>query len=222
MTAGLNRGETVFAGVRNPERADALQALKASFESQLHVLQLDVNHEVDRQGAIAAISPHGALDLLIHNAGINSKSKGMAEGLVRFGTLTESALMSYVKTNAIAPLLLTQTLEPLLTKSKSAVVIAISSWFASLEESHERDFNYSYSGSKTLLNMYFRLAGNTLKSKGITTLIVNPGWMQTDMGGGKATLTPETVAESIYTLEQKADTTMAAQFFDWNGDRHPW
>ncbi|MEL7141181.1 MAG: hypothetical protein AAFY33_14475 [Cyanobacteria bacterium J06643_4] len=42
------------------------------------------------------------------------------------------------------------------------------------------------------------------------------------MDDRKTTLTPETVAESLYMLAQNADATIAAQFFDWNGDSHPW
>lgn len=221
----LEYGDTVYAGVRNPDKAEKLYVLQQDYGARLQILTLDITQPSHREAARDAIaSSHGHLDVLIHNAGVNSKSQNMGDGSahVSFGALTEEALLSTTKINAIAPLLLTQDLTPLLEKSDSAIVVAISSWFASLEGNQDRDFNYSYSGSKTLLNLYFRLASNALKKKGAIAFMVNPGWMQTDMGGANASLTPQASAEAIYALVQQADLEMAGQFLDWNGEIHPW
>lgn len=225
VKSALDSGHIVCAGVREPAKADELQTIKEAFPTHLHILPLDITVPTKRALVIDAIDKaFGKIDIVIHNAGINSRSRGIEDGSahVNFGSLTEKALLSNVKTNAIAPLLFTQELTPLLSTSERGVVVAISSWFASLEGNQDRAFNYSYSGSKTLLNLYFRLAANALKPEGIVAFMVNPGWMKTDMGGSKASLTSEDSAEAIYTMVKAASLEMAGQFLDWNGDIHPW
>jgi NAD(P)-dependent dehydrogenase (short-subunit alcohol dehydrogenase family) len=225
VKSAIDSGHIVCATVREPANASDLQDIKSAFLTNLYVLPLDITVPKKRAAVIAEITrAFGKIDIVIHNAGINSRSKGIEEGEahVTFGSLTEEALLSNVKTNAIAPLLFTQELAPLLSNSERGVVVAISSWFASLKGNQDRAFNYSYSGSKTLLNLYFRLAANALKPKGIVAFMVNPGWMKTDMGGSKATLTPEESANAIYAMAKAATPEMAGQFLDWNGDVHPW
>lgn len=211
-------GYTVYAGVRSESAAADL----AGFAG-VRPVALDVTHREQRAGCLEKIaSETGAIDLLIHNAGVNSSSSmfGEPQTQVRFGSLTEEALAGTACINAIAPLLLTQEAAPLL--AASARVIAISSWFASIEESGSRDFNFGYTGSKAILNAYFRLAANALRPRGVITLIVNPGWMRTDMGGQRATRSPDESAADILRLAAGADETMSGTFVDCDGTPHSW
>lgn len=218
--AAAARGFHVFAGVRDISADRELKSV-----SNVQPLELDVTNPEQRMRAVRAIQEAGGrLDLLIHNAGINSSSRqfGAAETQVKFGSLTEAALLGVARTNAVAPLLFTQELAGFLQAAGEAKVIAISSWFASIEENGSRDYNYGYSGSKALLNAYFRLAANALKTSGTIAFMANPGWMRTDMGGERAERSPEESASAILNLADKADKTFAGTFMDWNGDKHPW
>lgn len=219
-TGAASKGYKVYAGVRTREAGDLFSSYK-----NIHPVILDVTHAEDRRQITEEIThQEGRLDLLIHNAGINSSSKifGSAETQVSFGSLTQEALVGTAQTNAVAPLLLTQELAPLIKGSGEAKIVAVSSWFASIEESGERDYNFGYTGSKALLNAYFRLAANALRPLGAITFMVNPGWMKTDMGGQRAERTPDQSAEDIFTLIEKADSSMIGAFVDWNGAPHPW
>jgi NAD(P)-dependent dehydrogenase (short-subunit alcohol dehydrogenase family) len=211
------RGFRVYAGVRSEAEPFGHDAITP--------LVLDVTDAAQRQQAAKRVSEEaGSLDLLIHNAGINSSSPvfGPPETQVRFGTLTREALLGVAETNAVAPLLFTQELLPLLAKDGAARVVAVSSWFASIEECGGRDFNFGYSGSKALMNCYFRLAANALRPHGVTAFMVNPGWMRTRMGGERAERDPADSARDILNLAVCPGDELAGRFVDCNGSDHAW
>lgn len=216
--AAATSGYKVYAGVRSESAAEELARI-----DNVHPVILEVTSDTQRGKCLHAIATQsGTLDLLIHNAGVNSSSAsfGPPQTQVRFGSLSEEALAGTARINAIAPLLLTQEAAPLLAQGSR--VVAVSSWFGSIEESGARDFNFGYTGSKALLNAYFRLAANALRPRGVLTLIVNPGWMRTDMGGERATRSPDESAADILRLAEEADEEMNGAFVDCDGTRHPW
>ncbi|GAG03097.1 unnamed protein product, partial [marine sediment metagenome] len=61
-----------------------------------------------------------------------------------------------------------------------------------------------------------------LRPDGIIVVALNPGWVQTDMGGSSADLTPtESVRGMLGVIERltEADTS---KFFTREGQEHPW
>ena len=56
-----------------------------------------------------------------------------------------------------------------------------------------------YRSSKAAVNMVMRSLAIDLAARGITCVVVNPGWVRTDMGGPNATLAP---SESISRLRR--------------------
>jgi len=61
-----------------------------------------------------------------------------------------------------------------------------------------------------------------LAPRGITCVVVNPGWVQTAMGGPHAKITP---AESVTKLRRLIETLGPAQsgkFFNYDGKEYPW
>ena len=72
------------------------------------------------------------------------------------------------------------------------------------------------------MNMVMRSLAIDLAPRGITCVVVNPGWVRTDMGGSHATLTP---AESVKRLRDLIETLGPAQsgkFFNYDGREYPW
>lgn len=211
------RGFRVYAGVRADSEPFPLPDIFA--------IPLDVvSAEHRRAAAERILTDSGRLDLLVHNAGINSSSArfGAPETQVRFGSLTRDALLGVVEVNGVAPLLLTQELAGLLTVAGSGRVVAISSWFASISECGGRAFNFGYSGSKALMNCYFRLAANALAESGAVTFMVNPGWMRTRMGGERAQRDPAEAARAILDLASRPDASLLGRFVDTDGTDHAW
>ena len=48
-----------------------------------------------------------------------------------------------------------------------------------------------YAASKAALNMMNRALAGDLKERGVISVVMNPGWVRTNMGGEKAKLSPE-------------------------------
>jgi len=62
-----------------------------------------------------------------------------------------------------------------------------------------------------------------LQKEGIATVAVNPGWVQTRMGGFSANLSPEeSIQRLIDNVLVKITLEDAGKFFDWDGSEHSW
>lgn len=220
----LTRGDTIWAGVREPEKSHQLTELKAKYPQQLHLIPLDVTDAAAIENVWQQLHTEaGALDLLINNAGINSMSAdaGGSAAHLRLGELDSNRMLAMFHINAVAPLMLAQRCIDLLATGDNPRIINISSWLGSLTNKASGG-NYSYCASKTALNMLMRALAFEVISKGIITVIFNPGWMQTDMGGPRAKLTPEESAQSILKVTEKLTPSDAGRFLNWDGTEHPW
>lgn len=220
--AAAGRGLDVIGTVRNLDAATGLRALATESGARVDVRQLDVAAGPSREALVAQLLADGEpLSLLVHNAGVNSRSAGVGSTPehARLGSLTEEALLATIRTNAIGPLLLTQGLLPLL--ADGARVVGISSWLGSIAGARDGG-NQSYAGSKALLNMYLRLSGNELQRRGVACFLVNPGWVRTDMGGPNASADPAAVAGAILDLTERPGLDLAGRFVDIDGVDHPW
>lgn len=222
VKSALNKGYTVFAGCRNPEKADDLKELEINHSNKLFIVSLDPTREESIADAVNFVSSKVSnLDILVNNAGINSKSSGVDPLFhLQLGKLQAEPMLAMFHLNSIAPIMITQGFLDLLKKSNQARVINISSWFASL--SIPQKGNYTYSASKAALNMFTKILANDLAKFNIITLVVNPGWMKTDMGGKSANLEPIDSATSILDFSENLKTEDNIKFFNHDGTEHPW
>jgi NAD(P)-dependent dehydrogenase (short-subunit alcohol dehydrogenase family) len=62
----------------------------------------------------------------------------------------------------------------------------------------------AYRSSKAAVNMVMRSLAIDLAPRGITCVVVNPGWVRTDMGGPQATLTPAEERDEAKTFDRDA------------------
>ena len=220
----LAEGATVFAGHRDNSNTDALRALKTEHPATLVPILLDVTSEDSRSRAIQEIAGHvEGIDLLINNAGIHSQSRELlaAQRNLVLGELESTGLNAMLQTNAIAPLLLTQGMLPLLTRGHAPRVLNMSSRRGSLATTTAGG-NYGYCLSKAALNMASRILATDLAARGIVVIAVHPGAVQTDMRSPDACLTPAQSARAILELTDTLALSDAGQFYNWDGTVHPW
>ena len=220
----LDRGDKVLAGVRHPEKARALQELKTTQGEQLTLVTLDVADTASIEASWQTVrSSYDALDLLINNAGINSMSHdaGGAAAHSRLGELDPEQINAMFRVNAIDPLMMAQRYLDLLKAGNSPRVVSISSWLGSLTDK-TKGGNYSYCASKTALNMLMRTLAFDVIKEGIVAVVVNPGWVQTDMGGSKASLTPKESVQGLLQVVDNLTEKDAGRFFNRDGTEHPW
>lgn len=211
----LSSGATVYAACRRPGQATALNRLAGDYPTHLKVLPLDVG----KPASIAALRSELALltdrlDRLINNAGILASNE-------RFGHLEPDTMARSYAINAIGPVLLTQACADLLEAGDSPRIGNISSGLSSI--SGVSGFHSpSYNASKAALNMWTRLLAHALNPRGILCFALRPGWVRTDMGGEKATLSPdESVAGMIEVLEN-ATADDQATLLGYDGGRTAW
>jgi len=216
------RGDRVLATVRDPARADALRALERGADGHLQVEQLDV---ADPDSIAALRANVGAktsrIDGLINNAGINSSGVPAQQGNLRLGALEPTGIERMIRVNAIGPLLLTQACTDLLAAAEGAKVVSISSWLGSISVKTSGG-NYGYCASKATLNMLARALAFDLAPMGITSVVVNPGWVSTEMGGPKARLAPAESAAGILQVMDGLAPADAGRFLQWDGSEHAW
>ena len=208
----------VFAGCRHPERAEELQKLTVEHPGKLSVLCLDVTDESAIAAAVGNIqSQVDSLDLLINSAGVYPR------GETTPCTVTAETLLYAFRLNSVAPLIVAQHCLNLLRKGRNPKIVNISSKMGSLWwKEKEGGGDYSYCSSKAALNMLTRTLALDLQKEGIIVVVVNPGWVQTDMGGETADLTPSQSVAGLLNVIRKLTMQQTGRFFSWTGEEHPW
>ncbi|MES2858320.1 MAG: SDR family oxidoreductase [Pseudomonadota bacterium] len=212
----LERGEHVIATCRHPGKATALNHLAGEYPGRLHVLPLDVANGKSRAEVLRelplVLGEGGRIDLLLNNAGVLHAGE-------RFGHVEEGVLEDSLRTNAIAPFLLAQTLAPLL--ADGGMLANTSSQLGSITNT-TRFGTPSYAISKAAQNMASALLAHALAERGITVLALHPGWVQTDMGGAQAQVTPADAVAGLLRVIDAATPGQSGGFLDWRGQTLPW
>ncbi len=155
----------------------------------------------------------GAVDVLIHNAGI----LGPADGPL---TLRQSDFAQVMQVNALAPLAITQALLPNLRATAGARVLAISSQMAWM--GYGKADHIAYRMSKVALNKGMQGMATLLAPFGIAVACIDPGWVRTDMGGPEAESDPDDVARQIIALANGLDMTRTGRFLKPCGTERDW
>ena len=224
----LARGDHVVAACRHPGKASALNALAGEHPGRLHVLPLDVADAKSRASLVhdlpLVLGDDGRIDLLLNNAGVLHSGE-------RFGHVEQAMLDDSLRTNAIGPFLLAQALVPLLcdvapghaddTGSPRTVIANISSQLGSIANT-TRFGTPSYAISKAAQNMASALLANALAERGILVLALHPGWVQTEMGGAQAQVTPADAVAGLLRVIDAATPSRSGAFLDWRGASLPW
>jgi NAD(P)-dependent dehydrogenase (short-subunit alcohol dehydrogenase family) len=108
-----------------------------------------------------------------------------------------------------------------IARSERRMVITITSGMGSLTDNTSGG-SIAYRSSKAAVNMVMRSAAIDLAPRGITCVLVNPGWVRTAMGGPKAPLSPQ---ESVTAMRRLIDTfgpNQSGKFYTYDGREYPW
>lgn len=162
--------------------------------------ELDVRDVEELENLAGSLEP---VDRIIHNAGILRAPR--------------SDLM---EVNAEAPIrVIEKLLGAGLLNPEGVVVIMTSQMGARRGTSGSLG---DYGDSKAALNDEFRRRADRWKELGATAIVMHPGWVKTDMGGGGASLT---VDESVSGIKRVLDGLTAddhGKFLTWDGRIHTW
>lgn len=203
-------GYRVFATARKSE--PALSALQKEHPN-LSVHTLEVS-DAESVRALAIDLKREPIDVLLNNAGVMGP-KGQSLGQLDFEGMLET-----LRINTIAPLRIAEAFVDNVARSEKKLMVAISSGMGSISDSSGG--SYAYRASKAALNMSFHNLGLDLKSRGIIAIVINPGWVQTDMGGKSA---PTKVEDSIAAMRKVFDSLTLADtgsFKNYRGNEYGW
>ncbi len=203
-------GWSVIATCRNPIGVGEL----AEIEGDIAVYGLDVNNPPSLERFVADLDGR-AIDVLINNAGVYGP-KGITAKDV-----TAEDWMPVMQTNMMAPLFMARALLDNVTKGDRKLIVNISSVMASIEKGAAGS-EYIYRSSKAGLNMVMACYAQEIADTGVAVVMFHPGWVQTDMGGPSATLTP---AESITALRASIENLSVednGKFMNYDGTPMPW
>lgn len=217
----LEGGWRVIAGQYLPDWPE-LATLTARYPEQLSVVALDVSSEESvRAAAVSVGHLTDGIDLLISNAGVNSRTSPR--------TIREeqdyAEMRRVYEVNALGGLKVVEAFLPLLDRGALKRLCFVSSEAGSIARAHRSSW-FGYCMSKAALNMTVRLLFNDLRPQGYTFRLYHPGWVRGYLSGTKnvqAALEPEESAAPALTqfLGSRDDEDDLAMF-DWQGERWPW
>jgi NAD(P)-dependent dehydrogenase (short-subunit alcohol dehydrogenase family) len=202
------RGYTVVMGSRDGEKG---RITAEGLEWNVIPQQLDVADagSVDRMAAFIE-EEFGQLDTLVNNAGISNDEgqRGVDADLDRVKESLEANLFGAWR--------LCEMAIPLMRRNGYGRIVNVSTGLAALEDMGGGSPGYRV--SKTALNALTRILASELRGSGILVNAVNPGWVQTDMGGSGATRSVEEGAEALVWAATLPNSGPTGGFFQ---DRRP-
>ncbi|KAL6894800.1 hypothetical protein GGI43DRAFT_429307 [Trichoderma evansii] len=219
----LARDNTVVvAAVRNLDSASSLSKLPRGAESTLLPIKIDSLDNSSAPTAIASISDRiSHLDLVIANAGVQN----------HYGAVSETPLdeiTSHITINTVAPIALLQATKSLLRNATNPKFVVISSSMGSISFNVPQKFG-AYGASKAAINFLMRKVHN--EEEWLTSMVICPGWTQTDMGDGAAKTTkfgeqaPVPLNVSINGVVEEIDgltRTEESRFASYDHIDRPW
>ncbi|TBU41798.1 C-factor [Dichomitus squalens] len=204
----------VVATCRNPNGATELRALKDAAQGTLHIAPIDVSSEGSIKNSVSIVQEalgEGGIDILYNNAAINEEDDVPSNA-------KPEVFLRTIQVNVVGPMLLYQAYLPLLEKGKK-MVVNMSSGLASIGLNHGGKCT-SYSISKTALNMLtYKM---TKERPNFTAIVLDPGWVKTEMGGEGAQLEPEYSVSHIIKLITSLKNEDSGKFFTYAGNIIPW
>jgi NAD(P)-dependent dehydrogenase (short-subunit alcohol dehydrogenase family) len=208
------RGESVIATCRAPAEAAELRSLADAHPTTLNIVQLTVTNPASIAAAKASVSQK-AIDVLVNNAGIIGPKRQSTLDMDFDGWLETFDV------NTLGPLRVLQAFLPNLERSAWPRVLTITSRMGSLTASPATD-RIAYRASKAALNRTMLAVAGDLKSRNIAVAVAHPGWVQTDMGGQMAALTPAASAAGLIEVIDRMTLSNTPRFFDHDGSTISW
>lgn len=218
----LELGWEVYATCRNPNQAHALTALATQKNNddakngKLHIYPLDVRND-EQMMALKQALKGKSIDILLNNAGIHAK------GAARFGDSSDNNVVweEAVHVNLLAPMKLMEHFVDHVAASDQRLIANMSSKMGSMADNRSGG-SYAYRATKAALNAVTVSAAHDLKYRGITAIILHPGWVRTDMGGEHAEISVAQSAQMLRKIMAEVSIRDTGAFFDIDGSIIPW
>ena len=218
------QGITVLLGTRDLAKGEAAAATLKKEGIDARAVKLDVEEPADYASVASGIEKEfGVLDILVNNAGILIDNRNGNQT----STISAEVLRKTFDTNLFGVVALTQSLLPLLRKSKAGRIVNLSSILASSTLHATKGSpiydakTFAYDASKTALNSFTIHLAHELANTSIKVNSADPGWVKTDMGGEGAMLEIVDGAKTSVRLATLPEDGPTGGYFHL-GETLPW
>lgn len=211
-------GWEVLATSRQPEKSAELRQLASQHPIALH--RLDVTDEKSVKDLADRLDGK-PIDVLLHSSGIYPR-----EGQ-HIGEIDYDGWRKAMETNLFGVLRVTEALLDNVAASRRKQIAAISSSMSSLRGVQDGSVaqagtSYQYRSSKTALNMALSILAKELEPRGISVVLLDPGWVKTDMGGPHAPLSPKESIAGMRKVLAGNPMENSGKFLGHDGMPRPW
>ncbi len=204
----------VFAACRAPDAAKELQQLASKSGGRIRVLELDVTDTTSVRAAAAGLKGE-PIDLLLNNAGVGSPRNQ------QLGNLDYAAWTRVLDANTLGPMRVVEAFVDNVARGGQKRIVTITSAMGSIEDNTSGG-SYAYRSSKAAVNIVVKSLSIDLASRGITCIVMHPGWVRTDMGGQGGKLSPTESIQSLRSVIAKLRPEDSGKFLNYNGESFPW
>lgn len=200
------QGTRVILGSRDARKGVAAASQLNSGGLAVETRQLDVaNAQSIRECMTWVRKDVGRLDVLVNNAGIMTEEDD-ADPLEEIEIVRDT-----MQTNVYGALLLSRLAIPIMKSRRYGRIVNLSSGMGSLNEMGAGYIGYRL--SKAGINVVTRVLAAESEGMGILVNSVDPGWVQTSMGGRGASRTVQKGAETVIWLATLPDNGPTGGFF---------
>jgi NAD(P)-dependent dehydrogenase (short-subunit alcohol dehydrogenase family) len=210
----LADGWRVYAACRDPASAYELRRLPDKNRDTLRILALDVADPASINAAATELGGE-AIDLLLNNAGIIGP-RGQT-----IGNIDYDAWKEVLDVNTLGPTRVSEAFVEHVARSDRKLIVTLTSGMGSIADNTSGG-SIVYRSSKAAVNMVMRSLAIDLAPRGITCVVVNPGWVRTDMGGPNATVEPSESISRMRRLIEDLGPEQSGKFLNHTGREYPW
>ncbi len=213
LTHYLTQGDMVIATCRNGDTL-IFDKLKKDYPNQLYIENLELTNEQSIIDFAQKIKEKKlGFDLVINNAGISIEES--------FGNWTSATFETNFKVNTIGPALLIQAIYPYLKEGSKLVQLSSGLGAIALNVNPEGPYD-AYAVSKVSLNILTKRIATKFNAQKIIVVSINPGWVQTDMGGADATSTIDEAIKNMTSTIKTLSLKDSGRFISDTGEMLPW
>lgn len=206
----LRRDWDVIGTVRGSRRTGLHDLAEASGD-RLTIESLEMT-DPDQISALRDRLSQRTLDLLFVNAAIT-------RGDLPIGEVPTDMFAEVMVTNALSPMRVVETLGPLVAPTGTIGVMSSSQGSIALNTEGRQDL---YRASKSALNQLMRSYAARNAEDTRTLLLMDPGWVRTELGGPEADLSVEESVPGVAETMERHEGKRGLHFLDYEGQVVPW
>ncbi|MFI0813712.1 SDR family oxidoreductase [Streptomyces echinatus] len=206
----LRRDWDVIGTVRGSRRT-GLHDLAEASGGRLTIEKLEMTEPEQISALRDRLAGH-TLDLLFVNAAIT-------RGDIPIGDVPTDMFAEVMITNALSPMRVVETLGPLVAPTGTIGVMSSDQGSIALNTEGGQDL---YRASKSALNQLMRSYAVRHAGDSRTLLLMDPGWVRTELGGPDAELSVEESIPGVVETIERHQGEPGLRFLDYQGQTVPW